>query len=116
MRIISRTLGVAVATGGIVAAAAAPALADCIPFTKAAACTTESVVGSGARATLTSCTDAGTIRVTGQLQSTADDGECTRLTVRIGRYSDNWTVCGESENVDTGYQTGTSATYSLATI
>jgi hypothetical protein len=55
--------------------------------------------------------------VTEQLQSTVDDGECTRLTVRIGRYSDNWTVCdGESEQVDTGDQTGTSATYSLATV
>ncbi|AZM45739.1 hypothetical protein DMB38_07755 [Streptomyces sp. WAC 06738] len=52
------------------AATAAPALADGIPFAKTAACTTQAVVGSGARATLTSCTDDGTIRVTGQLQST----------------------------------------------
>jgi hypothetical protein len=117
MRIITRTLGVVVATGGIVVGAAAPALADCIVFTKAAACTTKAVTGSGARATLTSCTGDGTVRVTGKLESTADDGECTRLTVRIGRYSGDWTVCdGESETVDTGNRAGTAPAYSLATV
>lgn len=116
MRIISKTLGVIAISGGIIAGAAAPALADSIPFTKAAACTTETVAGSGARATLTECTGDGTIRVTGRLESTADDGECTRLTVRIGRYSDDWTVCdGESKTVDTGSRAGTSPTYSLTT-
>ncbi|MET7874972.1 hypothetical protein [Streptomyces cyaneofuscatus] len=74
--------------------------------TRAATCTA-SVVRTGVTGTLKKCTESdGRVRVVGTLRDSALSNGATVLTVRIGTYNQQWTICGTDKPIDTGYRSG----------
>ncbi|MFF2539430.1 hypothetical protein [Streptomyces cyaneofuscatus] len=90
-------LGTAAITGAGTAVAAEPRAATC----------TATAVHTAVTGTLKKCTESdGRVRVVGTLRDTTLSNGATVLTVRVGTYNRQWTICDSDKPIDTGYRPG----------